>query len=331
MTRKKINIGICGAGAFARFAAGAFAGVEGVSIVAVFDVDKSAAAALASQHNAAAYTILESLLEDKRVSLVYIATPPHLHYDQSCDALFAGKHVICEKPAALHSAEAQRLKTIAGEKNLLYVVNLMQRYNPLFDRVKTIIDQRLMGNFLHGFFENYASDERLDRTHWFWNVDKSGGIFIEHGVHFFDLFNGWLGNGEVLNALQLQRPQHDPEIFDRVMATVLYPDGPVHFYHGFDQTDLMDRQEIRLQFELGEICLYGWIPVMIRIYGLFTNDTLKRIIRLFPDSEISVDPKTQRGAVRGRGNNISYDVLATIRVGRSGKNQIATANYLLRC
>ena len=34
-------------------------------------------------------------------------------------------------------------------------------------------------------------------SHWFWDRSKSGGIFVEHGVHFFDLFAGWLGPGKV--------------------------------------------------------------------------------------------------------------------------------------
>ena len=80
----------------------------------------------------------------------------------------------------------------------------MQRYNPLYEVVNKIVKEKILGNFLHGFFENYASDENLNADHWFWDETKSGGIFIEHGVHFFDMFSGWLGEGKVVNALQIQ-------------------------------------------------------------------------------------------------------------------------------
>ena len=63
----------------------------------------------------------------------------------------------------------------------------MQRYNPLFEMVRTLIANQLLGELLHGYFENYASDENLPAEHWFWDRAKSGGIFIEHGVHFFDM------------------------------------------------------------------------------------------------------------------------------------------------
>ena len=86
----------------------------------------------------------------------------------------------------------------------------------------------------------------LTADHWFWDETKSGGIFIEHGVHFFDMFSGWLGKGKVVNALQMQRPGIDEKITDRVQATVLYKEGIVNFYHGFDQPKILDRQEMRL-------------------------------------------------------------------------------------
>ena len=71
----------------------------------------------------------------------------------------------------------------------------MQRYNPLFSQIKELVDSKLLGDVLHGTFENYASDEGLGPDHWFWDRIKSGGIFVEHGVHFFDMFAGWLGSG----------------------------------------------------------------------------------------------------------------------------------------
>ena len=157
-----LNIGIVGAGSFALFSAQAFLKIKGVKIIALSDVNKVTGNQFANELNAEFYPFYEELLKNKAVDLVYIATPPFLHYKISKKSLFAGKHVICEKPAALKSSEAEELQALAKEHDLLYVVNLMQRYNPLFDLVKSIIDQKLIGNFLHGFFENYASDENLN-------------------------------------------------------------------------------------------------------------------------------------------------------------------------
>lgn len=256
MGTPELHIGVVGAGGFAKFAVTAFLRVPGVKVVAVTDIDPAAAQAF----NITIYKDLEDLLTNASVQLIYIATPPYLHFAQSRMALLAGKHVICEKPAALAVSEAEALAQLASTNDLLYVVNLMQRYNPLFDIVKTIVDDRQLGDFRHGFFENYASNEFLGPGHWFWDPAKSGGIFIEHGVHFFDLFAGWLGEGRLIDAFQIGR--------DRVQATVLYKNSPVNFYHGFDQLKILDRQEMRLLFERGEITLFEWIPVKMRLHGL---------------------------------------------------------------
>src|ERR1700683_5573210 len=136
METPELHIGVVGAGGFAKFAVTAFLRVPGVKVVAVTDIDPAAAQGF----NITIYKDLEDLLTNAPVQLIYIATPPYLHFAQSRMALLAGKHVICEKPAALAVSEAEALAQLARANDLLYVVNLMQRYNPLFDIVKTIVD-----------------------------------------------------------------------------------------------------------------------------------------------------------------------------------------------
>jgi hypothetical protein len=326
MDTPELHIGVVGAGEFSKFAITAFLRLPGIKVVAVTDINPDAARRLGTAYNLVVYADFEQLLKNAPVQLIYIATPPYLHFAQSRLALLAGKHVICEKPAALKTSEAETLAKLAEMQDLLYVVNLMQRYNPLYNILKQIVDERLLGDFRHGFFENYASDEFLGPQHWFWDQSKSGGIFIEHGVHFFDLFSGWLGEGKLLAAFQLQRhvepippttapippttapipaatqpvaagveplpadpiPSASPPIIDRVQATVMYKTGPVNFYHGFDQPKILDRQEMRLLFERGEITLFEWVPVRMRLHGLVGASELQRLEEMTTTSATAV-------------------------------------------
>lgn len=326
-----LNIGIIGAGAFADFAVQAFLKIEWVNIIGVTDINEFAAIKMADKNKAIFYADVSLFLESESIDLVYIATPPFLHYQQSKAALLAGKHVICEKPAALNSKEAEELVSLAASKNLLYVVNLMQRYNPLYYVVNTIIKEKFLGDFLHGFFENYASDENLEKDHWFWDETKSGGIFIEHGVHFFDMFAGWLGKGNVVSSLQIRRPQVQEKIIDRVQATVLYDNGIVNFYHGFDQPKILDRQEMRLQFERGEITLYGWIPIKIKLHGLIKDSDLHILKQLLPNSKIiyNGEGQTKKTVVRGRFNEISFDHEVTLEYGSAEEKQNRYSQLLI--
>jgi predicted dehydrogenase len=318
-----LNIGIVGAGGFAGFAAKAFLSISGINIIAITDINEDVTTQMANDLNAKSYNNYESFLKDPGIDLVYIATPPFVHYQQSKMALLAGKHVICEKPAALKLSEVVELVSLATSLNLLYVVNLMQRYNPLYDVVGKIIKKKILGNFLHGFFENYASDENLGIDHWFWDETRSGGIFIEHGVHFFDMFSGWLGNGEVINAVQIQRPGVSKKIIDRVHSTVMYKDGAVNFYHGFDQPKILDRQEMRLLFEHGEITLYEWVPVKMKLHGLVNDGQLRYLKELNRDAAIIYHNKTQKEnqRVKGRFAEIYFDNEITLECGNVAEKQ----------
>ena len=323
MFRKELNIGIVGAGGFAAFSAKAFLKIPGIKIIAVADINQSNAEKLAKELGADSYSDFEIFLANNHINLVYIATPPFLHYEQSKKALLAGKHVICEKPAALKTGEAEELSSLARSLNRLYVVNLMQRYNPLFAMVKTIIEEKMLGNFLHGFFENYASDGSLNAKHWLWDETISGGLFIEHGVHFFDMFEGWFGEGKILSAVQLQRPTVETVIRDRVHATALYGGGIVSFYHAFDQPAMLEKQELRLQFEKGEINLYEWIPVKMKLTGLLQKHHLERLEELMGNlsikhiEELSVTDKK----VKGRFKEIVFNDHVTIEYGKASEKQ----------
>lgn len=339
VSKTELKIGIVGAGGFATFASQAFIKVPGVRVVAIYDIKDHACNKMAEEFSAKPYTDYAMFLRNDNVDLVYIATPPILHYSQSLAALLAGKHVICEKPAAMHTSEAEELVALARSKKLLYVVDLMQRYNPLVLVVSKIVKEKRMGGFLHGFFENYASDEKLKQDHWFWDEKMSGGIFIEHGVHFFDLFSGWLGKGELIHSAQWQRPNTEKRIIDRVQAIVNYADGPVNFYHGFDQPKILDRQEMRLQLEKGDITLYEWVPVKIKIHGLFNDEQIEKLMMDFPGCSITEyvkqDPDSDYSSLiaaqglspavhqeaTGRFKKMRYDRLISLEYGNSAEKK----------
>src|SRR5208283_2190728 len=85
--KPELTIGIVGAGAFAAFASKAFLQVPGIQIIAVADTNPTSARHLAGELSATAYSDYESMLRDGRINLVYVSTPPFLHYSQSKAAL----------------------------------------------------------------------------------------------------------------------------------------------------------------------------------------------------------------------------------------------------
>ena len=302
----QLGVGVIGCGGFGLFALQQFVQVAGVRLAGMAATARPAALAAAQRFGLEDVVDVQRLLDLPEVELVYISTPPFLHYEQAKLALEAGKHVICEKPLALTVEQADELVALARSRDRLLVANLMQRYNPVFEIVAQLIDRCTLGEFLHGSFENYACDENLPPEHWFWDRQKSGGIFIEHGVHFFDLVAGWLGAGEVV-AAQASRRTDGCE--DQVQCAVRYASG-VHFnfYHGFHQPGRLDRQELRLVFEQGDLLLHGWVPTSVRVHAIADESQTRQLCELFPGARIdnltSYGPRDRRFYSHGREHDV---------------------------
>jgi predicted dehydrogenase len=323
-----VGYGLIGCGGFGRFCLEQYGSMHSLERRAVADIDAARAEAAASKFGLDACSV-DELLERPDIDLVHVATPPFTHVEIAERALAAGKHVLCEKPLATELGAAKRLVKLARERELILAVNLIMRYNPLCEAVKRIIEGGLLGAPLHGYFENYAKDEQLPPGHWFWDAQKSGGIFVEHGVHFFDLFAWWLGAGRLVAAQEFERPGSD--FVDQVNCTAVYGDVPINFYHGFTQSSRMDRQELRLLFERGSITLDEWVPTRARIDALLNERTLKKLRALGagPEpQELELYAGDDRKC-RGRNQQIEVDgrYLVTLE---SGTDKLSLYGHVLR-
>ena len=288
MSTKPLGLGLIGCGAFGRFCMETFIKLDGLQPIAAADAYKPAADSFAEQFpKIAVHYNAAELIDRDDIDLVHIATPPSTHHSLALRAAKAGKHVLCEKPLATSLREADQLLAAAAKKRTLMPVNFVLRYNPITTAVKAIIDSHLLGRPLHSTFENYAADENLPPEHWFWDKSKSGGIFIEHAVHFFDLYRYWFGPGKVIASNVEVREGSAQE--DRVMCTVRHEDGTVvSHYHGFDQVGRLDRTDHRLLFEVGDITVNGWIPTDMVVHALGDDQHLAELEKLCPNSRTEV-------------------------------------------
>ncbi|MDB6072117.1 MAG: putative dehydrogenase [Verrucomicrobiales bacterium] len=282
-----IRYGLIGCGGFGRFCLEAYQSLEGMQCVAVADQDAALAHFTAAQTGLEACGSPDELLARQDIDLVHLATPPFTHASLATAALNAGKHVLCEKPLALNLQDASAMIHLAAEKKRILAVNLIMRYNPLCRAVKAVIDSRILGAPVHASLINSAKDEPLPAAHWFWDREKSGGIFIEHGVHFFDLFEWWFGSGTLLSAHQVHRP--DSRIVDQVLASVQYGGGVLGtFYHGFHQLGRRDEQTWRLIFELGTITLTEWVPTEMKLDVSLSDAEFEKLTALLPGVRVQL-------------------------------------------
>lgn len=324
---KMLRVGLVGCGAFARFSMAQYRRLPDVCVASVADIDPAAAEWAAAELHSEPRAP-EALLTAPDIDLVYIATPPALHHRQASMALRAGKHVLVEKPLATTVADARALEEIAVREHLACVANLVERYNPLAHAIRRLIDSQILGNLVHGLFMNEAADEGLSREHWFWNRDMSGGIFIEHGVHFFDLVASWLGQGTVVSAARSLRPESGAEtaaarkgghakrepVEEQVVCTCRYGDVLFHYEHGFHQPSRMDRQEMRLVFERGEVRLFDWVPTHGELRGLVDDDAIGVLTEMLPGSVVHTVERYEGDRRRMRGRFQAFEATALVEI-----------------
>ena len=92
-----------------------------------------------------AYGSYEALLADPEIHAIYNPLPNHLHVPWSIKALEAGKHVLCEKPIALDTKEAETLLAARDRSGLVVAEAFMVRYTPWWQRVRALVREGRLG------------------------------------------------------------------------------------------------------------------------------------------------------------------------------------------
>ncbi len=158
-------------------------GILGSSVERTGELCKS----LGAEH---AYASLEELAADRKVSVVHICTPNHVHFEQATKMLRSGKHVLCEKPLAMDSRESEMLVKLARDCGRVGAVAYNLRYYPLCHEAKSLVENGTIGTprLVHGSF---LQDWLLFPTDWNWRLEqKLGGelrAVSDIGTHWLDL------------------------------------------------------------------------------------------------------------------------------------------------
>ncbi len=125
---KSLRAAVIGVGYLGHFHAQKFAKIDGVELVAVIDTDLDRAKEVADEVGARALTDYLEIIDE--LDLVSIVVPTRLHHRVACDFLKAGVHVLLEKPITETVQEADELIALARERNLVFQVGHLERFNP---------------------------------------------------------------------------------------------------------------------------------------------------------------------------------------------------------
>jgi predicted dehydrogenase len=128
------------------------------------------------------YMSYEELLNDQEIDAVYIPLPNNLHATWVKQAAEKGKHILCEKPAAITVEETKSMVDVCKQNNVLFMEAFMYQFHPQHERVKEIIQSGEIGevNLMRSSFSFYldqaAKNIRL-------NQELGGGSLYDIGCY----------------------------------------------------------------------------------------------------------------------------------------------------
>jgi predicted dehydrogenase len=248
-------VGVVGAGGFGQFCLEAYRQADDVSVAAVADPNL-AGSAPRSHPEVVIAADWRNLLDVPTIEVIHLATPPLVRAEVAVPALKAGKSVFCEKPLALSLREADEILDAARLAGRSVGVDYVLRHHPAFALVARLSASALFGPLRTFSLQNFA--QVLPGDHWMWDTEKSGGILVEHGVHFFDAYGQIAGAPEEVWGRAPRKESVD--------VTIRYESGAIgRYFHEFAWPRQVERTHGIMFFEHGYVEIDGWIPE--RVHG----------------------------------------------------------------
>jgi predicted dehydrogenase len=229
MPRSPVRFAILGFGLHAvRRLLPAFLKSEEAVLTGLWRRDQAAAAKNCAEHNIAhCFPTREALCASPEVDVVFITSPDAMHRDDVLLALRHGKAVLCEKPLAMNTAEAQEMSEAAKAAGLLLGVAQNFRFNRSLEWMRQQVAAGRIGKpqLAHAQY-TYPADQAPRK----WIADPSlacGGPVADVGVHCIDSLRYVLGE-DVVSVSTLARRENASDKVEAVASLQLEMTGGVY-------------------------------------------------------------------------------------------------------
>lgn len=244
---REIRWAIIGAGdVVERRVAKALQMARGSKLQAVVRRDEEKLKALAAQFGIPqTYTNAEQVWENREIDAVYIATPVHLHAEHTIAAARSGKHVLCEKPMAINSAQSERMIAVCREQGVKLGIAYYRRYYPKIQRMKELIEAGAIGQpvYARAQFSGNTNHAGTSRA-WLLQPEISGGgPLMDVGTHVIDLLCFCLGEPQQVTAMT-GNLLHRIEVEDTASVLIRFASGCQASVHASFSTSAGNQLEI---------------------------------------------------------------------------------------
>jgi scyllo-inositol 2-dehydrogenase (NADP+) len=260
-----IRWGIVGPGrAAARFAEGMDA-VVGARLTAVWgrNLGKTQVFGERFRVDSICSTFEQLLATD--IEAVYVATHPDTHADLCIRALAAGKHVLCEKPAALNERELKKVLKTAAQFDRLFMEAMKPPFFPLYKQLREHLRVDPIGNV--GFVRAGHADATLSPDYPLHFRELGGGGIMGIGPYEAFLALDWLGP---LKRLQSMGRLNTDGVDNFALFQTEHERGMAQLHTGLD---LLSRGDALLCGDRGYVTLHEnwWNPVRATVRYIDTR------------------------------------------------------------
>lgn len=198
-------------------------------LVAVADCNQEKADILARIWNIPAYSSFTQMLLETKPDIVVVCSPNGFHAEHSIEALQSGAHVLCEKPMAICTKDADAMIEASRLFNKRLFVVKQNRFNPPVEWVKNLLNQGRLGK-LHSFQLNAfwnRSEFYFKQSDWRGTLKLDGGILFTQFSHFIDLLYWYLGDLKKIHYVNAENSQHRNciEFEDQGLAILEFESG----------------------------------------------------------------------------------------------------------
>lgn len=190
----KIRFGIVGTGVIAHRFAQAIKNVDNAELVAVASRTKEKAEKFGDEFDIPVrFDNYEKMAESDVIDAAYIAVPHSGHIGCSCLMMNNKKHVICEKPLAVNTREAEKMFRCAKENGVLLMEAMWARLVPGTIKMLQLIEEGILGDILgvEGKFCYTMDEDEMD--HHVFKSENGGGSLLDVGVYGLNFASWYLG------------------------------------------------------------------------------------------------------------------------------------------
>lgn len=184
MEKQQYNLGIIGFGGMAGHHFDQLNnGNTKVRVTGVWDVD-AARLKVAEEKGLKAYSSEDDILSDSDIDIILIATTNEVHKEIAVKAMKMGKHVICEKPVTMSSAELEEIIAVSEECGKVFTIDQNRRTNRDFVLMRRNVEAGLLGDVY--VIESRVEGSRGMPSGWRTIKELGGGMMLDWGVHLID-------------------------------------------------------------------------------------------------------------------------------------------------